>query len=67
MHTSKSDGRLAEKAGAFILKLPKLRLPISKSHLAIDADCESFFTPETDPFSQFRQKILTSKSRIMLL
>ncbi|KHN79064.1 Phosphatidylinositide phosphatase SAC2 [Toxocara canis] len=64
---SKSDGRLVEKASGLVSRLQKLRLPMSRSQLAIDTDAESLPAPISNPFSQFRQQILTSKSRIMLL
>ncbi|EFO27739.2 hypothetical protein LOAG_00741 [Loa loa] len=66
---SKSDDHLAGKTDDFISLLHKFKLTTSRSNYAVIADVSNSQTVDfsNNPFSQYRQQILDSKSRIILL
>ncbi|KAL3998072.1 hypothetical protein ACH3XW_13535 [Acanthocheilonema viteae] len=69
MYPSKSDDQLANRTDDFISLLQKFKLTTSRSNYTMTADVSN---PQTvnflnNPFSQYRQQIFDSKSRIILL
>lgn len=67
MCPSKSDSQLAEKADDFISLLQKLKLPTSKSNYCVEDAPTADSSNPLNPFWQYKQRILDSKSRIILL
>uniref|UniRef100_A0A8R1XZ05 SAC domain-containing protein n=1 Tax=Onchocerca volvulus TaxID=6282 RepID=A0A8R1XZ05_ONCVO len=67
----KSNDQLVDKSDDFISLLQKFKLTTSKSNEVVTGDVsnsqrEDFSSPY-NPFSQYRQQILDSKSRVILL
>lgn len=65
----KSNNQLANKKDDLISLLQKFKLTTSKSNYAVTADISDSQTADflNNPFSQYKQQILDSKSRIILL